>query len=64
MNSVLSLYMFRSGWAGPMMRRKPSEPMMANRAQLEIPPNHALNLLPDGPRRSPPSTLIENVNKS
>jgi len=62
--SFLSL--LRPGWPTPM-RRKPSEPMFGlaeNRAQLEIPPNHALNSLPDAPRRSPPSSLIENVNKT
>lgn len=52
----LSTY-FRALWP----RRKPSEPIMENRAALEIPIHHPLNMLPED--RTPPSPQSEDAKK-
>lgn len=44
-----------------MKRRKPSEPIMENRAALEIPINHPLNMLPED--RTQPSPQSEDAKK-
>ena len=57
---VFSIY-FRALWPQMMKRRKPSEPIMENRAALEIPINHPLNMLPED--RTQPSPQSEDAKK-
>ena len=45
-----------------MRRRKPSEPIMENRAALEIPAHHALNMVPEN-QTQPSSAESEDVKK-